>query len=157
MVPLDDQAHSTVHLLIQSNVLPITGFARHTIDCMPDEALNYQVNCWCARSSKGTILYYLLSMPNNFLNKSVSYSEYVLTDYIFLTWCAVMLYSGIVYLLYLDKDECATGEHDCQQICFNTPGSYMCLCDTGYQLGTDGHTCEGLLCSSLSHMYKHPI
>ena len=35
-------------------------------DCMPDEArdgrnvaLNYQVNCWCARSSKGTILYYL--------------------------------------------------------------------------------------------------
>ena len=32
--------------------------------CMPDEArdgrnvaLNYQVNCWCARSSKGTNLY----------------------------------------------------------------------------------------------------
>ena len=91
------------------------------------------------------------------VGKSASYSEYVLTDYIFLTWCAVMLYSGIVYLLYLDKDECATGEHDCQQICFNTPGSYMCWCDTGYQLGTDGHTCEGLLCSSLLHMYKHPI
>ena len=33
------------------------------MDCMPDEArdgrnvaLNYQVTCWCARSSKGTIL-----------------------------------------------------------------------------------------------------
>ena len=43
------------------------------IYCMPDEArdernvaLNYQVNCWCARLSKGTILYYQLSMPNNF-------------------------------------------------------------------------------------------
>ena len=43
---------------------------------MPDEArdgqnvaLNYQVNCWCAQLSKGTILYYQLSMPNNFHNK----------------------------------------------------------------------------------------
>ena len=40
-----------------------TGFVRHTMSCMPDEAcdrrniaLNYQVNCWCARLSKGTIL-----------------------------------------------------------------------------------------------------
>ena len=58
---------TTVHLIIQSNVSPITGFVRHTmyvcVSCMPDKArdgrniaLNYQVNCWCARSSKGTIL-----------------------------------------------------------------------------------------------------
>ena len=46
--------------------------------CMPDEAcdgrnvaLNYQVNCWCARSSKRTILYHQLSMPNNFHNTFV--------------------------------------------------------------------------------------
>ena len=30
--------------------------------------LNYQVNCWYARSFKRTILYYQLSMPNNFHN-----------------------------------------------------------------------------------------
>ena len=35
-------------------------------------ALNYQVNRWCARSSKGTILYYQLSMPNNFHNSGGS-------------------------------------------------------------------------------------
>ena len=47
-------------------------FAHHG---MPDEArdgwnvaLNYQVNCWCAWLSKGTILYYQLSMTNNFHN-----------------------------------------------------------------------------------------
>ena len=51
----------TVHLIIQNNVLPITGFIRHTKQT--DEArdgrniaLNYQLNCWCARSSKETIL-----------------------------------------------------------------------------------------------------
>ena len=33
-------------------------------------ALNYQVNCWCAQSSKGTILYYQLSMSNNFHSSS---------------------------------------------------------------------------------------
>ena len=52
-------------------------FAHHGLRqfvCMPDEAhdgrnvaLNYQVNCWCARPSKG-IFYYQLSMPNNFHN-----------------------------------------------------------------------------------------
>ena len=52
MVPLDDRAH-------QQFTSPITGFVRR----MPDEArdgrnvaLNYQVNCWCARLSKETIL-----------------------------------------------------------------------------------------------------
>ena len=33
----------------------------------------------------------------------------------------------------------------------NLPGSYMCQCDNGYQLGADGHTCEGLLWNFLVH------
>ncbi|CAH1276341.1 NOTCH2, partial [Branchiostoma lanceolatum] len=30
-------------------------------------------------------------------------------------------------------------------ICQNAPGSYHCLCNTGYQLGTDGHSCKAPL------------
>ena len=34
----------------------------------------------------------------------------------------------------------------CHQRCVNTPGSYHCTCDTGYQLDSDGRTCTGMYC-----------
>lgn len=33
-----------------------------------------------------------------------------------------------------DVDECAAGTHQCEQTCVNTPGSYYCLCASGYNL-----------------------
>ncbi|KAG2455866.1 EGFL7 protein, partial [Polypterus senegalus] len=41
-----------------------------------------------------------------------------------------------------DVDECAVGSHGCSQRCRNTPGSYQCSCQDGYQLDTDGRTCQ---------------
>ena len=38
-------------------------------------------------------------------------------------------------------DECSIGTHDCEQRCFDTPGSYSCACDVGYVLAKDGRTC----------------
>lgn len=34
-----------------------------------------------------------------------------------------------------DIDECAMGTHDCHPMAFcnNTPGSFICICPTGYQ------------------------
>ena len=32
----------------------------------------------------------------------------------------------------------------CHQRCVNTPGSYHCTCNTGYQLDSDGRTCTGM-------------
>ncbi|XP_077193274.1 matrilin-1 isoform X1 [Paroedura picta] len=40
------------------------------------------------------------------------------------------------------SDLCATGDHDCQQICVSTGASYTCACKEGFTLNTDGKTCS---------------
>lgn len=46
---------------------------------------------------------------------------------------------------YADVDECATGQHKCEQHCVNTDGSYECECDyPGYLLNDDGFRCDGM-------------
>ena len=42
-----------------------------------------------------------------------------------------------------DLDECAAGEHECNEhaMCNNTVGSYSCYCQSGYK--GDGTNCEG--------------
>jgi len=45
--------------------------------------------------------------------------------------------------IYVDVDECETGEHNCQQLCNNLPGSYNCSCDTGFTLNDNGTNCTG--------------
>ena len=49
----------------------------------------------------------------------------------------------IVYLIFVDIDECATASHDCHEYatCTNTVGSYTCECNTGFN--GDGNTCAG--------------
>jgi len=41
----------------------------------------------------------------------------------------------------LDLDECAQGTSQCSQICLNTPGSFTCGCQPGFQLDFDGRGC----------------
>lgn len=41
------------------------------------------------------------------------------------------------------SDLCATGDHDCQQVCISTPGSYKCACKDGFTLMDNGRTCSG--------------
>ena len=45
--------------------------------------------------------------------------------------------------LYIDINECAQGTDLCEQDCHNVPGSYLCSCNSGYTLNSDGHTCDG--------------
>jgi len=42
-----------------------------------------------------------------------------------------------------DIDECTLSP--CQHTCENTPGSFVCSCNDGYQLSSNGRTCEGTL------------
>ena len=42
-----------------------------------------------------------------------------------------------------DIDECSSDNGGCAQVCTNTPGSYMCECNTGYELDGDGFSCNG--------------
>uniref|UniRef100_A0A3Q3M771 Matrilin-1 n=1 Tax=Mastacembelus armatus TaxID=205130 RepID=A0A3Q3M771_9TELE len=40
------------------------------------------------------------------------------------------------------SDLCASGDHDCQQVCISTPGSYKCACKPGFTLMDNGRTCS---------------
>ena len=45
--------------------------------------------------------------------------------------------------MFSDIDECSEGTHNCSQICINTVGSFICGCNSGYELDRDGATCNG--------------
>lgn len=47
-----------------------------------------------------------------------------------------------------DRNECE-GQHNCGQICGNTPGSYYCTCRPGYYLSSDLRTCKGNMPASI--------
>ena len=48
------------------------------------------------------------------------------------------------FLLHEDVDECAQNESECNQLCNNTVGSYVCDCYSGYELKDgDPYTCIG--------------
>merc|ERR1719225_842319 len=40
-----------------------------------------------------------------------------------------------------DVDECREDNGGCDEDCLNKPGSYMCSCPAGWELGEDGHEC----------------
>lgn len=42
-----------------------------------------------------------------------------------------------------DIDECSTNNGGCSQNCSNTHGSYICFCNSGYNITFDGFDCEG--------------
>ena len=52
-----------------------------------------------------------------------------------------------VLLSVLDGDECSDGSHTCDgnATCTNTPGSFMCACNSGYSGNgsTEGTGCTG--------------
>ena len=73
-----------------------------------------------------------------------------------------MLILSIVYLYSVDINECDTSNGGCNHTCTNTDGSYTCSCNSGYELNSDSHTCNGLFysyhiqCISMSYiLYRH--
>ena len=46
--------------------------------------------------------------------------------------------------IIIDIDECIEGTSGCNQLCFNTLGSYECSCERGYELHSDYHTCTDI-------------
>ena len=45
---------------------------------------------------------------------------------------------------FSDIDECLSNNGGCHHNCHDSDGSYTCSCNDGYQLNSDGHTCEGM-------------
>ena len=52
--------------------------------------------------------------------------------------------------MHTDVNECATNNGGCAQTCTNTVGSFVCSCQSGYTLASNGLTCNGMyrLCYS---------
>ena len=44
---------------------------------------------------------------------------------------------------FIDTNECLLNNGGCTQWCTNTIGSYHCDCRSGYQLNSDGISCNG--------------
>ena len=40
-----------------------------------------------------------------------------------------------------DLDECLTNQHNCHQLCVNTPGSFQCGCKPGFRAGARSNDC----------------
>ena len=67
---------------------------------------------------------------------------------------------NIINSFKTDIDECSSNNGGCVQVCTNTPGSYTCGCDPGYELDGDGFSCNGKIlnlakslstCCDISH------
>ena len=60
-------------------------------------------------------------------------------------WYVIDKFFLIIFIFYLciDIDECSSGQANCSQMCNNTVGSYVCLCNDSYTLDLDQHTCIG--------------
>lgn len=50
--------------------------------------------------------------------------------------------AGFSALLMQEVDECEFSDHGCEHECINTIGSYECGCFAGYELQSDGKSCE---------------
>ena len=59
------------------------------------------------------------------------------------------------FTLHSDIDECAIGSSGCSQLCNNTIGSYVCLCNPGYQLSSDNESCIGEFKQHKTVISKH--
>ncbi|NXN77437.1 MATN4 protein, partial [Bombycilla garrulus] len=54
------------------------------------------------------------------------------------------------------QDLCAVENHGCEQICVNTPGSYVCQCYEGYELDANGKSCVVVdYCALDTHGCQH--
>lgn len=56
---------------------------------------------------------------------------------------SLLLYTNMCIIFYPDVDECNENNALCGQLCINTNGTYMCACNDGYFLRSDGQTCNG--------------
>ncbi|KAL3861926.1 hypothetical protein ACJMK2_007937, partial [Sinanodonta woodiana] len=55
-----------------------------------------------------------------------------------------------------DIDECDTETNYCKQICLNTDGSFLCLCQTGFKLDSDAKSCSDINeCEEVTHTCSH--
>ena len=66
----------------------------------------------------------------------------------FQSYCLLTLCTQ--YFQLIDIDECLNASN-CEQICTNTDGSFVCGCLSGYRLIEDTNNCAGMSLSMVQH------
>ena len=51
--------------------------------------------------------------------------------------------STMITICFVDVNECLVKNGGCEHNCTNLIGSYNCICNEGFELNQDGHTCNG--------------
>ena len=49
----------------------------------------------------------------------------------------------MITICFVDVNECLVKNGGCEHNCTNLIGSYNCICNEGFELNQDGHTCNG--------------
>ena len=50
----------------------------------------------------------------------------------------------VLYKTFADINECSEDSDNCHHHCSNTDGSFVCSCNPGFTLASDGKTCNGI-------------
>ena len=51
--------------------------------------------------------------------------------------------SAVIFISFLDVNECEENNGGCEQQCVNKEGSHNCSCEGGFKLENDGFKCTG--------------
>ena len=71
---------------------------------------------------------------------TISYKLYILK--IFLLW-SLSLPTSFPHAFLPDMDECDDGQDNCEQMCDNRLGTFICSCLSGYTLDSNDKNCTG--------------
>ena len=52
-------------------------------------------------------------------------------------------HTSVTLYFYLDNNECATDNGNCDDVCVNSLGNFHCACQEGFSLTSNGISCEG--------------
>ena len=67
----------------------------------------------------------------------------------------VSLDTYIVLYCISDQDECGSNNGNCEQVCRNRAGSFICDCFSGFVLNDDKKTCSGENVQLFSSLFKN--
>jgi len=120
----------------------------HTHDCDPaascvNSAGSFSCVCDPGLMGNGTECYDCASYPSDFARLSCAAYASAIHSPVFSARLPPSL-SALAGQVVNDVDECLEKTHDCDPwhgVCRNTPGSFQCYCDTGFQ--GDGVECHG--------------
>ncbi|KAH0617545.1 hypothetical protein JD844_015909 [Phrynosoma platyrhinos] len=96
-----------------------------------------------AKARNSGILIFAIGVGRVDMNTLKSIGSEPYEDHVFLVanFSQIETLTSVFQTKLCAQNLCEVKKHDCEQICVNTPGSYVCQCYDGYKLLEDGKSC----------------